>query len=153
MSPVRRQSVRTTFGLDATVGGYVGAMSDSSARALRHLAKKLLQSATHTTERPRGAATESRVDGTGTDGRGEGLHPGGEWGEATKICWENFQARWGMPSSSNVLKDDPFTIQSMTDATDQLWVSTNKSIRLPQTPDAPKALPNYSNARSSGFAP
>eukprot|EP00877_Chromochloris_zofingiensis_P002722 jgi/Chrzof1/12450/Cz06g34320.t1 len=101
-SPVRRQSVRTTFGLDATVGGYVGAMSDSSARALRHLAKRLLQSATHTTERPRGAATESRVDGRGTDGRGEGLHPGGEWGEATKICWENFQARWGMPSSSHI---------------------------------------------------
>eukprot|EP00877_Chromochloris_zofingiensis_P003159 jgi/Chrzof1/12844/Cz07g09120.t1 len=42
-SPVRRQSVRTTFGLDATVGGYVGAIWDSSARALRHLAKELLQ--------------------------------------------------------------------------------------------------------------
>eukprot|EP00877_Chromochloris_zofingiensis_P013319 jgi/Chrzof1/8240/Cz03g02200.t1 len=41
-SPVRRQSVRTTFGLDATVGGYVGAIWDSSARALRHLAKELL---------------------------------------------------------------------------------------------------------------
>eukprot|EP00877_Chromochloris_zofingiensis_P009019 jgi/Chrzof1/4370/Cz14g10200.t1 len=40
-SPVRRQSVRTTFGLDATVGGYVGAIWDSSARALRHLAKAI----------------------------------------------------------------------------------------------------------------
>eukprot|EP00877_Chromochloris_zofingiensis_P001423 jgi/Chrzof1/11281/Cz05g30140.t1 len=41
-SPVHRQGVRTTFGLDATVGGYVGAIWDSSARALRHLAKELL---------------------------------------------------------------------------------------------------------------
>eukprot|EP00877_Chromochloris_zofingiensis_P004414 jgi/Chrzof1/13974/Cz08g19280.t1 len=56
---------------------------------------------THTTGSPRGAATESRVDGRGTDGRGGEDYTLGEiGGKLPKFAGRISKARWGMPSSS-----------------------------------------------------